>query len=139
MTTCRKCPLSHRFIQKSGEKHEVNNSMGNLPMLGCCTATKVHVFSPKWMADLMLTEQAVNTRPLKKSLPFALCLLVVITSVEICRLRPASVTRWGSCLPITSLFQQPRGGNESYSQPKERLSRAGLTGRYVLLGHVFLH
>lgn len=53
--------------------------MGNLPMLDCYTATKVHVFRPKWVTDLMLTEWAVNTRPLKKSLPFALCLLVVIT------------------------------------------------------------
>lgn len=53
--------------------------MGDAPMLDCCTATKVHVFTPKWVADLLLTEWAVNTRPLKKSPLFALCLPVVIT------------------------------------------------------------
>lgn len=53
--------------------------MGNVAMLDGCTATKVHVFTPKWVADLLLTEWAVNTPPLKKSLLFALCVLVVIT------------------------------------------------------------
>lgn len=53
--------------------------MGNVPMLDCCTAMEIHVFPPKWVADLLLTEQAVSTRPLKKSPLFALCLLVVMT------------------------------------------------------------
>lgn len=75
----KKSQMPHQFIKKAGEKDEINNSMGDVPMVDCCTATKVHVFTPKWVADLLLTERAVNTRPLKKSPLFALCLLVVIT------------------------------------------------------------
>lgn len=97
-------------------------------MLDSYTATKVHVFTPKWVADLLLTEWAVNTPPLKKSLLFALCVPVVITWMEIPRLNPASSTGWGSCLPITSLFQHPHGGNESYSWPKSTCQGLGWQG-----------
>lgn len=103
----------------------------------CCTVARVHVFRPKWMTDLLLTEWAVSTRPLKKSLPFALYLLVVITGREMRRLHPASFTRWGSCLLSTSLFQQPhRAMNLIPSQRAPVKSWADR--RYVLLGHVFL-